>query len=541
MDNGSSLRPYQQRAVEAITQEWESGNRRTLCVMATGLGKTVTFAALAKQEAKAGRRVLILAHRGELLDQAADKIKRFTGLSCAYEKAEQSSIHAWQFVTVGSVQSLQQTKRLEQFPPDHWDTIIVDEAHHVLSDGYQKVLNHFDQAKVLGVTATPDRGDMRNLGQYFDSCAFEYGIDKGIKDGYLCPIVAETIPLNIDLTEVRTQSGDYAVGDLGQALDPYLDAIATAMVDRCKGRKTVVFLPLIATSQKFQRILIEHGFKAGEVNGNSPDRAEILSDFASGKYDVLCNSMLLTEGWDCPTVDCIIVLRPTQVRSLYVQMVGRGLRLADGKKNCLILDFLWMTSRHNLIHPAGIIAKSQEIADKATKIIENTDGCIDLDEVLEQAESDVIRERENALAQQLKEMRKRKGKLVDPLQYAVSISAEDLIDYEPLTLSEMAPPTQKQLELLEKRGIFPDEIKTAGHAKMLIDRLIARQAQSLATPKQIRLLEGRGFMHVGTWQFEAASNMIGRIAANGWIVPREINPSTYEPPKIIVDDPVSPW
>lgn len=242
-------------------------------------------------------------------------------------------------MVVGSVQTLQRTARLERFPQDYFGTIIIDEAHHAITDGYRRILDYFDRAKVLGVTATPDRGDMRNLGEVFDSLAFEYKLTDAIKEGYLCKIMAQTIPLKLDITDVGFTSGDYSLGQLGTALDPYLEQIAAEMAQRCTGRKTVVFLPLIKTSQKFRDLLNAHGFRAAEVNGQSTDRKEVLADFDAGKYNVLCNSMLLTEGWDCPSVDCVVVLRPTKVRSLYSQMVGRGTRLSPGKSDLLLLDF----------------------------------------------------------------------------------------------------------------------------------------------------------------------------------------------------------
>ena len=531
------LRPYQQEAVDAVYQQWEMGNLHTLMVMATGLGKTVTFADIAEKEVSEGRRVLVLAHRGELLEQAADKIGALTGLKCAIEKADQSCLGSWRRVTVGSVQSLQRSSRLEKFPADYWNTIIVDEAHHVLSEGYQTVLHHFPAARLLGVTATPDRGDMKSLGQVFDSCAYEYGIDKGVRNGYLAPPIAETIPLKIDLSDVKTQNGDYSVSDLGDSLDPYLEQIAAEMSTRCMDRKTVVFLPLIATSQKFCSLLLSHGFTAAEVNGQSPDRTEILDDFSNGKYQVLCNSMLLTEGWDCPSVDCVVVLRPTKVRSLYTQMVGRGLRLSPGKTNCLILDFLWHTTKHDLVHPASILSSSAEIAQKTTEKLEEKPGPQDLMELLDETETDVVRQREESLARQLQEMRRRKARLVDPLQYIYSISDETLSEYEPVLPSEMAPPSEKQLELLEKRGINPETITCAGQAKLIIDRLLRRQAAGLATPKQIRFLESKGFLHVGDWQFEDAKAMIDRIAGNNWRVPWDIIPNKYVPEPPAAADP----
>ena len=157
------LRPYQTAAKEAIQSQWSSGVTKTLLVLPTGTGKTIVFSKLAEDCVRDGERVLILAHRGELLNQAADKMAKATGLGCAVEKAESTCLDSWYRVTVGSVQSLMRESRLQRFTPDYFNTIIVDEAHHCISDSYQRVLGYFDQAKVLGVTATPDRGDMRNL------------------------------------------------------------------------------------------------------------------------------------------------------------------------------------------------------------------------------------------------------------------------------------------------------------------------------------------------------------------------------------------
>ncbi len=524
------LRPYQQQAKDAIFSEWENGIKKTLLVLPTGCGKTIVFAKVAEECVKGGSRVLILAHRGELLDQAADKIGKSTGLGCATEKAEQTCIGSWFRIVVGSVQSMMREKRLNQFPNNYFNTIIIDEAHHCISESYQKVLRHFPNAEVLGVTATPDRGDMQNLGTVFESLAYEYTLPRAIKEGYLSPIKAVTIPLKIDMSAVGVQAGDFKSGDIATALDPYLESIAEEMEKYCSDKKTVVFLPLVKTSQKFRDILNNHGFRAAEVNGDSKDRAEILEAFDKDQYNVLCNSMLLTEGWDCPSVDCIVVLRPTKVRSLYCQMVGRGTRLSPetNKDHLLLLDFLWHTERHELCHPASLICESAEVAQKMTENMEKDAGCImDIEEAERTASEDVIAQREEALAKQLSEMKRRKKKLVDPLQFEMSIQAEDLSGYVPAFGWEMAPPSDKQKQTLEKLGILPDAIENAGKASKILDRLDKRRREGLTTPKQIRFLESRGFQHVGTWQFETAKNMIDRIAGNGWRVPNGIDPAEY--------------
>ena len=527
------LRPYQEEARTAIFEQWDSGVQKTLLVLPTGCGKTIVFAKVTEDCVRKGERVLILAHRGELLEQAADKIQKSTGLGCAVEKADQSCQGSWFRIVVGSVQTLMREKRLGQFPTDYFDTIIIDEAHHCISDSYQRVLEHFPAAHVLGVTATPDRGDMRNLGQYFESLAYEYTLPKAIKEGYLSPIKALTIPLKIDMSSVSVQAGDFKAGDIGTALDPYLEGIAEEMEKYCRGKKTVVFLPLVKTSQKFRDVLNAHGFQAAEVNGDSLDRADILRNFEDGKYNVLCNSMLLTEGWDCPSVDCIVVLRPTKVRSLYCQMVGRGTRLATGKDHLLLLDFLWHTERHELCHPASLICENEEVAQNMTQnLAENAGQAVDIEEAEKTASEDVVAQREEALAKQLAEMKRRKKKLVDPLQFEMSIQAEDLSGYVPSFGYESQPPTEDQKMLLEKLQIDPNGVDNAGKAGLLINCLQNRIKTGMDSPRQIRQLEGRGFQHVGTWTFEQAKKVIDRIAANGWRTPRGINPKTFIPEEI---------
>jgi len=210
-------------------------------------------------------------------------------------------------------------------------------------------------------------------------------------------------------------------------------------------------------------------------------------------------------------------------------MVGRGTRLFPDKDHLLLLDFLWHTERHELCHPAHLICESEEVAKKMTENIEEAGCPVDIQEAEQQAAEDAVQAREEALAAQLREMRNRKRKLVDPLQFEMSIQAEDLAGYVPSFGWEMGPPSDKQVQTLEKLGIFPDQIESAGKAAKLLDRLGMRRMEGLTTPKQIRFLEGRGFQHVGTWQFDHAKKLIDRIAGAGWKVPRDIKPKTYSP------------
>lgn len=527
------LRQYQLEAVNAIENQWyNEGHKKTLLVLPTGCGKTICFAEIIKRQHARNRKSLVLAHRWELLDQAADKIRRTTGLESAIEKADSHAANSFLPVVVGSVQTMYRDNRLQEFSPDEFGTIVIDEAHHALSDSYQKVLDYFN-ANILGVTATPDRGDMKNLGEYFESLAYEYTLPQAIREGYLSPIKAQTIPLNIDITGVRTQQGDYAAGDLGHALDPYLEQIADIIAQKYADRKTVVFLPLVETSKKFCDLLIARGVPAWEVNGNSTDRKEVLEEYEAADHGVICNSMLLTEGWDCPSVNCIVVLRPTKIRSLYCQMVGRGTRLCEGKDHLLILDFLWHTTRHELCKPTCLICKKKEIADYIDKKMDETGEVFDInDQTLDDAARDVRAEREKALADMLAEQKRKKAKLVDPLQFEMSLLDEDLREYEPTFEWECAPPTEKQLKAIEKFGINPGGIETKGYACMLMDRLIKRASANLSTAKQIRCLENRGFMHVGEWTFQEASKMISRLSMNNWGMPFGLDPQTYIPPSL---------
>ncbi len=504
------LYPFQQEAVEAVRKEFDDGRKHTLLVLPTGCGKTVTFSEWLRQQVLKGGRGLILAHREELLTQAAQKLKSVTGLDSALEKADSSACLSDAPVTVASVQSLCRPERLKRFPAGYYTDIVIDEAHHSLSNSYRDIIDHFDTSRILGVTATPDRGDHRALSEVYESLAYEYPMRKAIREGYLVPIRAKMLPVEVDLTGVRTSCGDYSANSLGDAIEPYLDEIAGRMAEECKVRKTVVFLPLIRMAKRFAELLNAHGISAAEVNGDSPDREEILADFEAGKYQALCNAMLLTEGWDCPSVDCVVVLRPTKVRSLYQQMIGRGTRLYPGKEDLLILDFLYLTAKHDLCTPASLFSGTAEVEEKMDQILQSGEE-MDVSEVEREAERDVMAERAASLAGQLEKSSRKKAKTVDPMEFALSVAAEDIALYEPTFGWEYDEPTPKQLQYLARCGIAADAIITKGLACVLIDKLIRRQNAGLSTPKQIRFLQQYGYDDAPGWSFERASHQISQI------------------------------
>ena len=487
------LRPYQEAAVNAIRVGWNEWQRELL-VLPTGCGKTVVFNTVAHDQPG---NVLILAHRDELIEQARDKYCRMFGDLPGKIKAAETNI---QRITVGSVQTMARRDYTGLF-----GTVIVDEAHHSISDSYQTVLNQFPDAKVLGVTATPDRGDKKSLARYYDGIAFEYGLRQAVSEGYLCNITARTVPLEIDLSDVKVSLGDFQVDSVAETLEPYLPKIAEAIRQYASSRKTVVFCPLISIAQDLAAMIPG----AREVNGGSADRKEVLEWFdQAGPGAVLCNAMLLTEGWDCPSVDCVVVLRPTKIRSLYAQMIGRGTRLSPGKENLLILDFLWLCKRHNLCKPASLIADNETDIETVTKATAEEE--IDLFDAVSDAEE----QRRVSLAEQLARQKKKESKLINPLEVFSLLDDIGLADYEPTFAWEEADASEKQVKALTNFGIDADGI-TKGYASKILDKLILRCSEGKATIKQIKLLRRHGYEPID-WTFEQANKKIGQLAAVGW-------------------------
>lgn len=524
-------RSYQREAISAVIKEWNNGNRKTLLVLPTGMGKTVCFAGIAKQCVLNNLKVLVIAHREELIQQARAKISDITGIDAGIERASDSAAGGNYPIIVGSMQTLQRIGRLGKYPRNFFGAVIVDEAHHVMSSGYQKILSYFENPYVLGVTATPYRGDKKALTKYFDSVAYECTLIDGIKDGYLSNIIVKQVPIGIDITNVSTRKGDYEAGQVGRAIEPYLERIADSMVDCCKGRNhIVVFTPLIAISQKFCEILNRKGFSACEINASTNNRSDILSDFKNGRYNVLCNAMILTEGWDCPPVDCVINLRPTKLVGLYMQMIGRGTRPSPetGKENLLVLDFLWQTDGVDLCRPASLVAKDIEHKKRMNKILGN--GMEeDLSELSERAERDILAEREESMRKKLALNAKNSSRTFSVMEFISLIGDYGLSNYSPLFRWEREPASQKQIQVLNNYGFKTIDGLTKGLASALISKLIERAKERKCTSKQLRTLIGFGFANASEWTIKQASTMIKEIADNNWQIPSEVNPLTYKP------------
>lgn len=494
-----NLRPYQQRAFNAVTAGWSQWQRQ-LGVAATGAGKTIIFSHLAAAETG---RTLILAHREELVSQAVLKLRAATGIFASVEQGAARAMpgHA---VIVGSVQSVR--RRLEKYAPDAFDLVICDEAHHALSDEWQAVLGYFNSARVLGVTATPDRSDRRSLGRYFQNLAFEIGLLELIGSGHLCGLRALRLPVELDARHLRLKRGDITADDAASVISPQLDELARAVAGEIWDRKALIFLPRCDVSEAFAAALCRHGIDARHVAGVSEDRGGTIGWFATAaRGTALCNAMLLTEGYDQPDIDCIVCLRPTKSRSLYAQIVGRGTRIAEGKTDCLLLDPLWLCGEIDLCRPADLVDGDKLHRDKLQAR---------LDEGLDLAGAEVIAQAdvEEALAERLREAQKLKKAprgLVDPLMWAIGIHDSDLETYEATMPWEEEQPTAPQMVALKEWGVWTENM-SRGYAVKLLGRIEYREQLGLATPKQVMLLRRLGEPNADTMTKGQAGYTLGQ-------------------------------
>lgn len=375
-------REYQREDIDAIEQALVT-NDRVLYMAATGLGKTITFSHLLRER---GGRGLILVHRDELVTQSIDKLGLcWPGVDVGVVKAERDEYRAQ--VVVASVQTLSRPARLQALMADalHNDrpfgTVVVDEAHHATADTYRRVLDALAPpgVKVVGVTATPKRADRAGLTYAgFTAIAGERPILWGIQQGYLSDLTGERVRVEVDLDNVRKSRGDYQDGALGDAL---IEAgapkqIAAAVHEFAAARKSLIFTPTVAVAQAVAEELRALGLPCGFVSGETPlqERRATLAAFARGDLMALANCAVLTEGYDEPSVDCIVVARPTKSQALYVQMVGRGTRRYPGKHDCLVLDVVGVTGTQSLLTVGSLAGVDPDSITKDRSLAEVVAG-----------------------------------------------------------------------------------------------------------------------------------------------------------------------
>lgn len=505
------LRPYQEKAVDSTLLAWRT-YRRLLGVAATGAGKTVIAAHILLKRLSDGP-ALFVAHRDELLDQAIDKLWRVTGLSIGLEQANMRA-NAGHKVVVGSVMSLHQT-RLERWAPNHFKSIIIDECHRSTTKAYQRVLEYFTDAKTLGITATPDRTDQQSLGKVFESIAFEIGLIGLIKDEWLVPIRVEQLPLKIDLSGVGLDTrGDLDVTEAAHRLEPYLEALAVELKKHAE-RKILIFLPLVRLSQQFAEIAQGLGLPAEHIDGNSPDRKEILARFHAGETRIVSCAMLLTEGYDEPSVDCIVMMRPTQSGTLYRQCLGRGFRPSPGKKDLLVLDPLWLSTEHSLVRPANLVAETVQEAEQISEVLADVPDLLAAMDKAKEISLELVRQKASALAEVLDATSKRERNMFDPLEMASILNNPKLAAFIPVVAWHSESVSEKQANVLRNFGIDPKAVQNRGHAHQLLSELLGRKNRGLASFRQLRCLVRYGHPNPQEATFKEASEFLDIVFSKG--------------------------
>lgn len=374
-DPWHNLRWYQRECCEAIMSGLEV-DRSVLAVLATGLGKTQIFSAIARNWPG---NVLVLAHREELLEQAKARLEQMTGETVEIEQADRRASRKTRIV-VASLDTMRTQHRKDRFGKGHFGLVIQDEAHHALAKSYRETLDFFD-AKLLGVTATPDRGDEKALGQVFDSVAYCFDILQGIEAGYLVPLRGTQVELGeIQLDGLAKVAGDLAKGQLDEVMVRAVEGIVHKTLELAPGRQGIGFLPGVKSAQyACERMNALRPGSSIFMSADTPsdERRAMARDFKAGKYEYLWNCMIATEGFDAPAASLIIQGRPTLSRALYSQMVGRGTRVLPGlvehhegrenglarrdaiaasaKPDALILDFVGNATKHALVTPEDLL------------------------------------------------------------------------------------------------------------------------------------------------------------------------------------------
>jgi superfamily II DNA or RNA helicase len=397
------LRPYQDEAIAALDDAVERGIPSGMVALPTGMGKTVVFS---KWGVDRWETVLILAHRDELLKQAAEKFEMVepqTAMSIGFVKAELNEVD--KPIIVASVQTLASPARLAQLPK-HFDLIVVDEAHHATADSYRMILDGLEADFVAGFTATPERHDDGDLKKVFKEIVYGKSLLEAIEEGWLSNLRGVRVELeDLDLKSVKTTAGEYQTNDLERALnDAHApEHTAAALLEHAPGRKTIVFVPTVALAKDTAAAICDAGLAADYVIGDNTKRGmdrrrRVLKDFSAGNLDAVVNVDVLTEGFDEPSVDCIAIASPTRSRIKYVQQVGRGTRTYPGKDDCLILDLAGVTDEMDLQSLPNLFDLKEQPRDGETV----TDARAR--EAAEEAESATERERIEA------DQRKRKAR-----------------------------------------------------------------------------------------------------------------------------------
>ncbi|MBL8194280.1 MAG: DEAD/DEAH box helicase, partial [Blastocatellia bacterium] len=429
-----SLRPYQQEALLALDKSHKEGKNRLLISLPTGAGKTIVFANLiANRSLNNNSRSLVIAHRDELIEQAVDKIQLvIDGADIGIVKANNNQINSK--VVVASIQTLARESRLAQLEKN-FSTIIVDEAHHASANSYLRVLqslgsfNQNNAPLTVGVTATPERGDKIGLDKVFQEIVYHRSLIEMINQQYLSDLTWQEISLDLDLDKVETRGDDFIESKLIEALTK-TDAprqVLTAFKQYASNRKSLIFVPGVTLARTIATLFQEHNIACESIDGTLPsdERKSILSRLKSGQTQVVVNCMVLTEGFDESSIDCIIFARPTKSKSFYLQMLGRGTRLHPGKKDCLIIDLVGLSYQYNLVSLPNLFGLSGDKLKTKSLLVANQEAEDELKAHQEKEALNLIAELEKAKANaQNKDVQDADAEVVKP-----RISDQRLVDY----------------------------------------------------------------------------------------------------------------
>lgn len=525
------LRYYQREAYEAIHDAFRAGKKRVLVVKATGLGKTQLFGAIAKHWPG---RVLILAHREELVFQARDRVEQMTGEVCGIEKGQLYSRN--ERIVVGSVQTVQKKKRLERLMAlGGFDLVIVDEAHHYVAASFRKPIEFFDCC-TLGVTATPWRSDKKTLGKIFETVCYEKNILEGIEEGFLVPLEGQTVDIQeIDISDIKTTAGDFALAQLDQTVLKGVEGIVQKTLELHGEKRGPIFFPGKASANvanaRFNALKPDC---SAVVTDDTPpeERKRIMAAVKRGEIQYLCNVMVATEGFDWPEANMVGLARPTKSVTVHTQMVGRGTRvvadvntvagaheaaerksriLNSTKQKCVIVDFVGNCGKHSLVGLVDIFQGDYTDAEvKKAKLLakdESGEEPSDPMQLLMKARAELAR-----MAKAVRASVKAKSQYFD-IFAATGISQEASEEYKLKHGYEPASPKQKAL--LEKWGIENIHDISKRDAKKAIDALFTRRQKNLATPRQLKALSRSGWTNRNV-TFKSAGVMIDHLSTHNW-------------------------
>ena len=551
------LRDYQLEAYEQTLEKFKTVDS-AVCVLATGLGKSVYAAHLIKHFRESGR-IMMIAHRAELIYQMDNHVQNICEIESDIEMGAEwaSAFDVFQSdVVLSTVQTQIAGKdggRMNRFDPKEFSLLVIDEAHHAPAETYKRIIEYYKQnpaLKILGLTATPDRTDKKAMGQIFEDVAYAYDIRDGIDDGWLVPIEQQSVTVEgLDFSGVKTTGGDLNGKDLAAVLEfeEILHGIADPTVQLTGDRKSLIFAASVVHAERLTEIINRHKPHSAEfVCGTTPrdTRKIMFADFAEKKFQYLVNVGVATEGFDDPGIEVVVMARPTKSRTLYAQMAGRGTRPLSGivdlyptnverreaiaasdKPHLEIMDFVGNAGRHKLITSADILGGNytDEVVELAKKNAEKSKTPTDVVTELQKAEREIAKRR------QMEDEATSRDHLKLRAKYSTAkINPFNVLDIDPKREAPWhkdRPPTPAQQKYLEKCGVPIDGLKFT-HASQIIDTMIKRREEGTCTYKQAKCLQKFGF-NATEMTFQQAGKTIGMLAQVGWkafMLPKNMRP-----------------